>query len=64
MPNLKIFKMKKIVILICTAFVSIGIFSCTPENIIDNGKTTQACCGEDILIPPPPPPPPPRGNGE
>jgi hypothetical protein len=42
------------------------LFSCTPEQVVDNTTAPQACCDEtgeiDPPLPPPPPPPIP-GNG-
>ena len=53
--------MKKIVILLFTVFLNLGLYSCTPE-VVEEEITPQACCDEDGNIPPPPPPPPP-GKG-
>jgi len=54
--------MKKIVLIVVTVFLNLGLFSCTPDAIVQQEKAPQACCGEDIVIPPPPPPPPPDGD--
>tara|TARA_R110002072_G_scaffold59514_3_gene151573 strand:- start:11875 stop:12042 length:168 start_codon:yes stop_codon:yes gene_type:complete len=55
--------MKRIALILFTVFLNIGLFSCTPDALV-NGTTTstQACCGDDDHTPPPPPPPPPNGD--
>lgn len=37
--------------------LNMGIFSCTPQSISEEGKGKQACCGDTGNFPPPPPPP-------
>ncbi|HNP67198.1 MAG TPA: hypothetical protein PKH16_04770 [Aequorivita sp.] len=54
--------MKKIILVLLTVFLNLGLFSCTPQAISEEVKSTQACCGDDGHIPPPPPPPV-GGNG-
>jgi hypothetical protein len=49
--------MKKISLIILTVILNVALFSCTPENIIDEVQE-QACCDGESTIPPPPPPPP------
>ncbi|MDC8001785.1 hypothetical protein POV26_12120 [Aequorivita todarodis] len=51
--------MKKTVLILFGIFLNLGIFSCTPQAISGEGKSTQACCGDYGHIPPPPP----SGNG-
>ncbi|SRX73462.1 hypothetical protein [Aequorivita antarctica] len=51
--------MKKIILIVLTAFLNMGIFSCTPQAISEEVKSTQACCGDQGHFPPPPP----GGNG-
>jgi len=55
-------KMKKMFLIVVTVFLNLGLFSCTPDAVIQQENVPQACCGEDIIIPPPPPPPPPDGD--
>jgi len=54
--------MKKIALILFTVSINMGLFSCTPQAISEEVKSTQACCGDDGYIPPPPPPPI-AGNG-
>jgi len=50
--------MKKITLIFVTVFLTMGIFSCTPDdNITDDLSIEQKCCDEDGEILPPPPPP-------
>ncbi|WP_196892098.1 hypothetical protein [Aureivirga marina] len=59
--------MKKIKLIILTAFHIFALISCekdddvTGENFENKQTEMQACCGDDDPIFPPPPPPPP-GN--
>ena len=39
-----------------TVFLNVTLFSCTPENIVEDINSTHACCGEDGELEPPPPP--------
>jgi len=57
--------MKKIIIILLTIFLNIGLYSCTPQALNEDLQTPQACCGDEgeLPPPPPPPPPPPGGNG-
>ena len=55
--------MKKIILIMLTVFLNVGLYSCTPTNNVDDDITPQACCGDDDEILPPPPPPPTEGNG-
>ena len=57
------YKMKKTYIILFTIFLNTVLFSCTPEEIIEEEITLQACCGDGGDIPPPPPPPPPVDEG-
>ncbi|MFT7082632.1 MAG: hypothetical protein ACJA1Z_001145 [Patiriisocius sp.] len=52
--------MKKLSLMIFTGILISTLFSCTPEQIVDNSTTPQSCCNEQETIPPPPPPPPPE----
>ncbi|WP_198520045.1 hypothetical protein [Olleya sp. Bg11-27] len=45
-----------------TVFLNATLFSCTPENIVEDINSTHACCGEDGELEPPPPPPPTDGG--
>ena len=45
-----------------TVFLNVTLFSCTPENIVEDINSTQICCGEDGELEPPPPPPPTEGG--
>ena len=56
-PIFKSYKMKKISLILFTVFLNLGLFSCTPQAISEEVKSTQACCGDDGDFPPPPPPP-------
>ncbi|MCB0453151.1 MAG: hypothetical protein KDC94_09775 [Aequorivita sp.] len=47
--------MKKIILLLFTVFLNMGLFSCTPQTISEELKSTQACCGDEGHFPPPPP---------
>ncbi|MCG2419483.1 hypothetical protein K8089_10655 [Aequorivita sp. F47161] len=49
--------MKKIAFISLTVFLYMSIFSCTPQTISEEVKSTQACCGDVGNFPPPPPPP-------
>jgi len=51
--------MKNLYIILFTVLISISLFSCTPQHIMDDTDTikqTDECCGEDgeIVLPPPP----------
>jgi hypothetical protein len=52
--------MKHLNMIFLMGILMAALFSCTPEQIIDETAETQACCDETgpITIPPPPPPPP------
>jgi len=54
--------MKKIILVLLTVFLNLGLYSCTPQAMSEEVKNTQACCGDDGDLPPPPPPPY-GGNG-
>ncbi|AUC76832.1 hypothetical protein CW732_14555 [Olleya sp. Bg11-27] len=54
--------MNKIYVIMFTVFLNATLFSCTPENIVEDINSTHACCGEDGELEPPPPPPPTDGG--
>ncbi|QXP58179.1 hypothetical protein [Olleya sp. HaHaR_3_96] len=54
--------MNKIYVIMFTVFLNVTLFSCTPENIVEDINSTQICCGEDGELEPPPPPPPTEGG--
>ncbi|WP_157957233.1 hypothetical protein [Winogradskyella tangerina] len=49
--------MKKLLMIVFTVILNVGIFSCNPESLTENPQIEQSCCGEMAEIPPPPPPP-------
>jgi hypothetical protein len=57
---IKILKMKQINMIFLLGILMVTLFSCTPEQIIEDATQPQACCDESgpIIVPPPPPPPP------
>ncbi len=55
--------MKKIVLILVTVILNVFLFSCSPDEVLENGvldnlEAPQACCDQEGDIPPPPPPPP------
>lgn len=55
--------MKKIILILVTVILNVFLFSCSSdeileEGILDNLEAPQACCDQEEDIPPPPPPPP------
>ncbi|MCW5521126.1 hypothetical protein J1N09_14855 [Aureitalea sp. L0-47] len=53
--------MKKFIYIFIVLFGSMGLFSCTPEQMTQT-TDSYACCDDDGDVPPPPPPPPPGGG--
>lgn len=50
--------MKNRYIILFTVLITVSLFSCTPQYIMDDSDTiqqTEECCGEDGGINPPPP---------
>jgi hypothetical protein len=52
--------MKKIILITLTVFLNFALYSCSPQEIVDNGASAtdntvnEACCGDDGGILPPP----------
>ncbi len=57
--------MKKLALIFVTVILNIVLFSCTADDVLNDGvsdnlEAPQACCDQEGDIPPPPPPPPPK----